>query len=166
MKYYLIGPYPPPLGGVSVYVYRFSKLLKSQGHSVVIIDLSKNSRLQKVLILLRLALTLESAVFYLNGLHFNAMFVLALRPFPGYVVFHDHSGRAIEDIHGIKRIVLKLFLRRVDECILVGEHLSQYYQENSYKLPRKTRVQNAFLPPPLEDEPEIWSTYDNTTRCV
>lgn len=164
MKYYLIGPYPPPLGGVSVYVYRFSKLLKSQGHRVIIIDLPKNGRLQKILILLRLALSLESAVFYLNGLHYYVMFMLTLRPFPGYVVFHDHSGRAIEDIHGIKRIILKLFLRRVDECILVGEHLNLYYQQNGYNLPKKTRIQNAFLPPPLEDEAEILSTYDETTQ--
>ncbi len=164
MKYCLIGPYPPPLGGVSVYVYRFSKLLRSQGHKVVIVDLSEYSRLQKVMTLMRLALGPEMAVFYLNGLHFHVMLALVLRPFPGYVVFHDHSGRAIEDVYGIKRVILKLFLRRADECILVGEHLSRYYQEKSYKLPKKTRVQNAFLPPPLEDEPEIWSTYDETTR--
>jgi glycosyltransferase involved in cell wall biosynthesis len=164
MKYYLIGSYPPPLGGVSVYVYRFSKLLKSQGHSVVIIDLPKYGKLQKILLLLQLAVTPESAVFYLNGLNFYVMLVLILRPFPGQVVFHDHSGRAIEDVYGIRRIILKLFLRRADKCILVGEHLRQYYQEKSYKLPQKTFIQNAFLPPPLEDEPEIWNTYDETTR--
>ena len=163
MKYYLIGKYPPPLGGVSVYVYRFSKLLKSQGQRVEVIDLSKYSRHRKILILLKLALSPERAIFYLNGLNFYVMLVLALRPFSGNIVFHDHSGRAVEDIHGIERTILKLFLRRANECILVGDHLKRYYQQKGYNLPPRTRVQNAFLPPPLEDEPKIWSTYDETT---
>ena len=160
MKYYLFGPYPPPLGGVSVYVYRFSKLLESQGHRVEIVDLSRLTRLQKVYTLLRLTLSPHKAIFYLNGLYIYIMLALVLRPFPGISIFHDHSGRSVEDINGFRGIILKLFLGRVNELIFVGEHLKLYYQQQGYKLPPQTRIQNAFLPPPPEDEIEIQSTYD------
>lgn len=163
MKYFLIGPYPPPLGGISVYVYRLRKLLETQGQPVEIVDVAKLSKLRKAGVLLHFIFSPSRAVFYMNGPYRYAMLALALRLFAGEIIFHDHSGRAVAELAGIDRLIFKLFLARVDECILVGEHLRAYYQENGFTLPAQTRIQNAFLPPPPEDEPKIWAAYDEAT---
>ncbi|MCL4517073.1 MAG: glycosyltransferase family 4 protein [Firmicutes bacterium] len=163
MKYYLIGPYPPPLGGVSVYVYRYVRILNARGQEAEIIDLSKKSKLGRLFYLLKWIFDPREAIFHLNVFDFYAMIALTLRPFKGKIIFQDHSAYFLESIGGMKRIILKFFLKKVDECVLVGEHLRAYYQQYGYKLPDKTHIRHAFLPPPLEDESRIWRTYDAET---
>jgi hypothetical protein len=89
------------------------------------------------------------------------MLALIFRPFRGKVIYHDHSTREIKDLKGAKRIVLQQFLRRTDECIFVGEHILSDYV--GYRLPRDVRIEPAFLPPPLDEEPLIWKTYSEET---
>lgn len=163
MKYYLIGPYPPPFGGVSVYEYRLSKLLSKQGHDVKIIDFYKYHVPKKILFLLFIIFNPEKAFFYINSIHISVMVALILRIFPGTILFFDHSGHEIESMPGIKRFIFSHFLGIVDECILVGEHLVKYYEVKGFKLPHNTHVQHSFLPPPEEDEHFIWKSYTDET---
>jgi glycosyltransferase involved in cell wall biosynthesis len=164
VKYYLIGPYPPPLGGISVFIDRYGRLLSSQGEQVVYVDLSKLNRAQKLVSLLDLAFNPKDAIFHVNGFEYYSMLALVLRPFRGRVIFQDHSGRLVTDLSQRKRILVRRFLKRVDEGVFVGEHLPEYYRRDGYSLPSSIQIRNAFLPPPLEDEPSIWETYASETR--
>jgi glycosyltransferase involved in cell wall biosynthesis len=163
MKYFLIGPYPPPLGGISVFIYRYSKILSSQGQEIAIIDFSKANKFRKVLLIMKIMLYPGMNTFHLNELSSSAMFGLILRSIKSRIIWHDHSGRALNSLSKIKRILFKVFLKKVNQCILVGDHLKDFYIQNNFRLPSNTIVQNAFLPPPLEDEPGIWETYEPET---
>lgn len=164
LKHYIIGPYPPPLGGVSVFAYRYARLLRDQGNEVEIVDFAKCSLPRRAAYLLRFALDPRYAVFHLNTFSFRIMATLLFRPFAGKIVFQDHSGRAVETLKGRNRRAFKLFLAKADEIVLVGEHIIDQYEQQGFPLqPDKVRVQNAFLPPPADDEPGIWSTYDPET---
>jgi glycosyltransferase involved in cell wall biosynthesis len=113
--------------------------------------------------LIELVVYKGEAVFHLNEFDSLTMVALILRPFKGKVIFHSHSAHIIEYFPFLKRIIFRLFLKRVDECILVGAHLKQTYAKFDYILPENTVVQNAFLPPTEEDEPKILMTYDPET---
>jgi glycosyltransferase involved in cell wall biosynthesis len=162
-KFILIGPYPPPLGGVSVFIYRYSKVLKSQGCDVQLLDWEKLNWLQKIGWLLNIIFNPQKTTFHVNGFLFYILFCLLLRPFQKKIIFIDHSFRGIDQLSGVKRKILNKFLTIVDEYVLVGEHLRQYYSDSGYQLPANTIVRNAFLPPPLEDEEKIWKSYDPST---
>lgn len=162
-SYYLIGPYPPPIGGISVYIYRYGRLLKSQGYDVKYIDFGMQTKFNKILVLVLFMLNPSFAHFHVNGFDFLTMLALTLRVFRGEIIFQDHSGRIVEDISLSKRLILSLFLRRVDKCIFVGDHINEYYFKRGLKLPKNLQIKNAFLPPPPEDEIKIWKSYSSET---
>jgi glycosyltransferase involved in cell wall biosynthesis len=163
MKYFIIGVYPPPFGGVSVYVYRYTKILKTQGYDVENIDFSKETKIDKVLKLLKLFFWPNRAIFHLNDFNFYVITVLILRVFGSKLIFTDHSYRKLEHLGIVKRLLLHIFLIKVSEFILVGEHLKDYYVQFGYRLPRRTMVHHAFFPPPVEEEQTIWKNYDEDT---
>jgi glycosyltransferase involved in cell wall biosynthesis/SAM-dependent methyltransferase len=163
VKHYVVGPYPPPLGGISVFIHRFAKQLEAEGKSVEIIDLSKCSRLAKVFVVVRLALCRQSVV-HLNVLTFSLALALLINPFRPHVIFYDHAtSRDFVRFSRTRRLVIARLLKRLDECVLIAEHLTTEYSSNGFALPRKTIIRTPFLPPPLDEEEAIRRTYDDDT---
>lgn len=159
MKYYLIGPLPPKIGGISVFIYRYTKILQQKGYVVVNIDRTKMSTIQKFYFYIQILLYPSKNIFHLNGPEFLIMFLLLVRLFPSKIIYNDHSGRIVEKFSGLRRLIFRFFLKKVDECVFVGEHLKKYYIQSQIELPEKMVIQNAFIPPPEEDEEKIWGTY-------
>ncbi|MCA1594026.1 MAG: hypothetical protein LC754_15510, partial [Acidobacteria bacterium] len=44
MKILLIGSYPPPLGGVAVFIKRYKRKLEGEGHTVDVLDPTQLSK--------------------------------------------------------------------------------------------------------------------------
>ncbi|RKZ84100.1 MAG: glycosyl transferase [Candidatus Parabeggiatoa sp. nov. 1] len=163
--YYHIGSYPPPLGGVSVHIYRHSKLLQKEGWIVKNIDYSKGRYFGKLLKILTLILVPNMNVIHMHGSDFKSIFALILRPYKSTIKLTDHSGRKISELKGLKKCLFIIFLKKIDQLILVGKHLETYYESNGIKIPNnKAVVENAFIPPPKEDEPIILQTYTEQTK--
>jgi len=162
--YYLIGPFPPPLGGISVYLSRYAQQLPNAGYHVKRVDLGKCSRLRRLRMLLRLVFC-RNAVFHLNFLSCPVILALLLNPFSPRLVFCSH-GHAVDTLvsRRWKRALVSLFLRRLDECILVGAHLQESFTRHGFVLPEKTFIRPAFLPPPLEEEETILKSYEASTH--
>ncbi len=163
MIYVLIGPFPPPLGGVSVFLSRYARSLRRQGHTVEAIDFAKGERRDRWRTLTRLLVAPGRAIFHLNTYEPRLMAALLARPFGKRVVFMDHSGRQVRTLSPRRRWLMQRFLDRVDECVLVGPHLREHYDAAGLRLPANTRVQPAYLPPPAEDEAGIVATYTPET---
>ena len=53
MRYILVGPEPPPLGGISVFLYRYESKLRGEGHQVELLDLSKLRLVRKLVAQIR-----------------------------------------------------------------------------------------------------------------
>lgn len=163
MKYYLIGPSPPPWGGRSVYVYRHARALRARGCDVEILDFTKLHRGERLRHLWRCIWRGGNAVFHVNYFYPWVLLALLLRPFPGRIVYTDHGNRGYAGLSRLQSAIFARFLRRCDELVLVGEHLKAAYLERGYTLPPSLTVQHAYIPPPPEDEPGIWASYSAET---
>lgn len=165
MKYYIIGPYPPPLGGVSVYIYRYKKKLEKDGCDVEVINTSSLSKVKRLVKYFCLALIPWKIDIQLNTYDYIAMVAMLLRPFSTHSSFYNHGYNTVENECAIKKVILKKFFNKVNECIYVGTHLVDEYQKKGFITDSsKTKIQPAFLPPPLEEEQIILNTYDSPTR--
>ena len=163
MKHCIIGSYPPPLGGVSVYIYRLCKSLKQAGNTVVIVDWLRMSNLKRVWAFLYLVFDKEFTEYNMNGFGYYFMVALAIRPFGKKIVFMDHNERQLEHQTKCKRIIYKWFLTKVDQFYIVGDHIKTYYNSYNINIDGKAITKHAFLPPPLDEENDILKTYDAQT---
>lgn len=159
MKILLIGPLPPPLGGVSVYLYRHKRLLERDGHEVSVLDPTKMSRAAYYA---RLLLT-PLGRYNLISNHvqsFYVMMMLLVTGMAGRTEFVDWNWRQLEDWGGWKVRLCGAFLRRCKRVVLCGDHLAAYYLEHGISLPpEKVKGMDPFIPPPPEDEEAILATY-------
>jgi len=156
MKILLIGPVPPPLGGISVFIKRYSRQLQKEGHEVDILDISRLTRFRCYLWLLTAPLGLYSGI-HVHSFSFGLLMMLLLRGAAGKTQLVDHGER--DRLGCLKTGLLRLFLSRCQTLSLDGSQLRQYYIDRGIVLPADTRVQHPFLPPPLEEEAGILQSY-------
>ncbi len=147
----LIGPYPAPIGGVSIHIKRLSEMLISQGVTVVNIDESPQKKKDiynfRSLNLIKYFQILISA----NIIHihssitlfriYHLLFCIILRK---KTVVTLHSWRCSSSI--LKQIERFLF-SKIDTVVCVNDLI-----KNKVSLDN-TIVQYAFLPPKMEAEP-------------
>jgi glycosyltransferase involved in cell wall biosynthesis len=164
VRYYLVGPSPPPLGGISVHVSRRAAQLRREGHIVSIVDLSAGGAMHRWRRLSEMLMSPGEAVFEVHTYDFTVFAVLLARPFRKRLTYTDHNtplyGRSLDPV---RRGIFQRFLLAAEEVAFVSERLRTVFLEQGYRLPHSTVVRNAFLPPPVEDEARIWGTYDEET---
>ena len=93
MRHELIGSYPPPLGGVSVFLYRRQQQLMQRGDRVVMIDHARMNRFRRMATLLGILFDPRPRAFDLNSVNFPITAALVLRFLPSTVTFRDHGWR-------------------------------------------------------------------------
>jgi len=92
------------------------------------------------------------------------MLALLFRPFPKNVTYWIHSGQFTYRLKGFRRILFKYFFQRVNEAILVSGHIYPMLDANGLQLPKRHRVQHAFLPPDGNCEKAPFRSYPGGTR--
>ena len=155
-----IGILPPPLGGISVYLYRLRKLRPQ--------DLFLDSRQISRWRILNLFLTADCEV-VIHGNDWRKLFLLRLfqriRRQPYSVVLHGDGWLDNYDSSRIwLRFIIKTSLCNAKSIQVVGAHIERALLEKIPELKGKVFVRNAFLPPPLEDEPRILASYGQEVR--
>lgn len=158
MKILLIGPSSPPIGGVSVFVKRYRRELRVADHAVDVLDKGRLTILKFYLSHFLIPFK-RYDVISVNVASFYVLMLLYLLGLSQKTQVIDHNWRQLEDWNGIKRRLFSAFIGKSKEVVLVGPHLQSYYQRYGVVLPRATRVQHTFIPPPLEDEDEVYRTY-------
>lgn len=155
----LIGPLPPPIGGVSVYLYRHKRLLEREGSDVHVLDPTKLSRAGYFLRVLLVPLGRYELV-AVHVQSFYVMMILFFTGMAGRTEVIDWNWRQLEGWGSFKTRLLGAFLRRCKALVLSGAHLAAYYREHGIALPPgKARGLDPFIPPPPEDEETILKTY-------
>ena len=163
-NYTIIGPLPPPLGGVSVYVRRHAAKLRKEGFMVSIFDFKKATILQRASFCVKVLLDFRPRTFHLHAPWSWALILLIIRPFRKAVIFHDHRWEDVFKSFGFfRKILFKAFLKRCSKLILVGSHIRGMYEDYQFKTPANTVVECAFLPPEVEQEENIIQSYDRST---
>jgi len=149
----IVGPYPPPIGGVSVFIYRLNKLLNNS----IVIDIKK----EKVLRSLKTLFLDRYDAIHLNSFDIRLVLLLMvvkrIKKFD--LIVTSHNPRLFQESNIFKRKVYKLFFKQILVLHAVGEHIIDDYKENGLLLPQKIIVESAFISPPVEDEDEILRTY-------
>ncbi len=164
-RYLLIGPTPPPFGGISVYLSRLVKKLQREGNTVVVVDRGSQSLLRTIAGFTAILLYPGRLSIQLHSFDFTAMALMILRPFPKRLQYMDHNTAVYKrDLKGLRRALFSRILSSADEVIFVGEKTKEYYRSEGFTLAPHVEFRSPFLPPHLDDEPGILATYSHETR--
>ncbi|MDT7828083.1 glycosyltransferase [Pricia sp. S334] len=159
-KLLIIGPYPPPFGGVSVHIKRLITLL-SANFEIIKIDESPH---------------LKPTLFNLRSFNFLTYFKLVSKS----NIIHIHSGhyllrllhfctakilnkKMIITVHAyeekgktfIEKYIDLFIFKQTGLVILVSEEISQKFNLKNFL------IKNAFLPPNLQEEEPLQLTINN-----
>lgn len=162
-RHVLIGPLPPPLGGISVYVARRSLQLREQGASVSHLDFTK-LRWRRFAELLRIVFHPPRTTFELHAYDFSTMIALLARPFAKKIIYMDHNTLLYGEVpSGIRKSILRAFFAAAD-VEFVSTAGREFYRQAGFSF-RSSSIRTAYLRPPAEDEERICASYDASTRA-
>lgn len=155
-----VGPIPPPLGGISVYLYRLMKKYPKN----IYIDSSKCSKF----LLIKLCFISHKEVI-IHDLQWKLSLLLYWSEFfspKSYsIVLHGEGWLADYCLSSkYRQWMIETSLNHCKSIQVVGNHIKSSLLKYFPKLKNKVVVKNAFLPPPLEDEPKILETYSDEMR--
>ena len=147
-----VGPLPPPLGGISVYLYRLQRLKPNDRY----ID---SNRLGKRGFLRLLCQSEEEVVFH----GYNLKMILAMYLFSFFsglkyaVVLHGEG--VLQKKNKIAWFLLRKSLQRASDIYFVNLKLQNQMIAIFPELVCRSVVLDPFLPPPFEDEKRILAGY-------
>jgi glycosyltransferase involved in cell wall biosynthesis len=164
----LIGPYPPPYGGVSVHIQRLKERLLDAGLKCVVLDVTSPSNRDDGTVLSTRAIRKWFAVLrqetcvihiHVSGLHRknNAAIIAALSMLSvmtrnkTIVTFHSAAGTNIGSLSSFRKIVLRMALSRIHHYIAVAPAIREALKELGINAERISTVP-AFLPPRTRTE--------------
>lgn len=156
MKNIHIGPLPPPLGGVSVYLYRLSKIKKDD----IFCDegnLSKASFLKMIFFR-------KNCNFIFHGMSIKKMIFMYFSNFlrRNKYSFVFHGEGFIKDYKKgtlVKKYIFKNILFNAVSLQVVNDHIKDCLIKILPDLNGRILVKHAFLEPPIQDEKQILSSY-------
>jgi glycosyltransferase involved in cell wall biosynthesis len=154
-KILLIGPVPPPTGGISIHIKRLSILLEND-YSIDFIDEVHtiktnyfNIRSLNLFTYIK-KIFCSDLVFIHSGSYILRIFhVIMSKLFFKKIIltFHSYPLKHNKTVNGIEKFVYK----KASKIIIVNKNVFE-----NIKLPQfKCIVQNAFLPPDMQTEPEL-----------
>jgi glycosyltransferase involved in cell wall biosynthesis len=168
-KILIIGPYPPPLGGVAIHVKRVKAKLEDQDNRVYVYDTGKKFA-SKFLSFKNFCKKIFSVrpdiIFYHEptesvqklGLVIFFKFFLRFR-----LTVIDHDCRILYDFGKIKRFLFRFFIKFVDKLVVIGDTTERCYCENNLGNVKKS-IESPFLPPDLSEEEEIFQKSPNSVK--
>ena len=130
----IVGPYPPPLGGVSVYIQRLILLTKKPK----VIDTSINGW-HKFFKLFWVLMFGRQKIIHVHVLTIKILSIIYfIKIFKSFeVMLTDHNSRIFEDRSKIEVTMLKYFLNKCEYLVVVGAHIKKNYADAGLK--RKLR---------------------------
>ena len=158
-----IGPLPPPLGGISVYLYRLSKLEKKS----IFLDQKEFQKFFKS------SFWFIKQIFNFNKknyvCHSHSLYIRLMLYFLSFLSIHEFSliihGRSLIEQYNKSNFFMKFLigkmLKRAEFIQVVNNDFRVFINSLGIKT-KRIFVKNAFLPPPIEEESKILNTYDGS----
>jgi glycosyltransferase involved in cell wall biosynthesis len=175
----IIGPLPPPLGGVSVHIQRVTHLLQHHNNRVFNFNNEHIYRwkwcrwvgfkfLAQGWLLIRMSLwcihlrpsIIMYHMFYARK-NLPELFILRLMHCltRARLFVIDHDCRHLYTRSKRWKNIYCWFLQSVDQLILIGNLTEQSYRDTHIVLPKHMSVQAAFVPPDLSQETTLFQQY-------
>lgn len=165
----VLGPVPPPFGGVAVHVQRVMVKLKAQGCAVFHFNTCVEYRYRYAYFYLaRLALFLLyrrpeqvhlHTLYLSNGLRELAWLVRLQRRLNFEILLVEHDCRYLYTKDRVWHDRLNALLPHVTQHVYIGDRTATSFAENGIVPARKTTIEAAFLQPDSSRERAIWATY-------
>ena len=155
----VLGPVPPPYGGVSVHVQRVISLLEQQKNMVLHINSCVEYRYRRVIALFYfIRLFFIIIVFRPQEIHLHTLYVsnglrdlqiiMLLQTCLNYrVVLVEHDCRYLYKRSSAWKAALHKILPRVNHLVWIGNLTEKSYYDNNMQLPAKCITESAFVPP-------------------
>lgn len=165
-KIAILGPVPPPLGGISVHIARITKKFLRQNNCVKNFDSTRRKFF--VIYLYKFWFFLVSfrphLVYYHTPYTWYAagdwLLLLLGKVLMRYkVVVVEHDCRYLYDKSVFYKKIFRFFMRHVDQHILIGSLTYASYRDNAILMQGKYTIEGAFLPPDYSEENKIIATY-------
>lgn len=153
-----VGVMPPPVGGISVYLYR----LKKRFPDYIFVDESRLSKWEFIKVIFKM----NGHVFY----HFDhlkrQLFIFIVCKLLGnhfsLVIHNDRLKHNYISSNIFRRYLVRTILRNTTEIQCVNENTANFIKEILKVDPQKIIITNPFLPPPLTEENDILLTYNRS----
>lgn len=165
----ILGPLPPPLGGVSVHVERVIAKLKEQHNDVAHVDTCAEYRYRFfILYILRLLFLLcwhrpdqvHLHTLYLSNGLCELKWIMRLKKLLHYdVLLIEHDCRYMYKRSERWKRDLNNLRSQIKKQIFIGNITAQSYADNSMKTAQCNTIESAFLPPDQQQEQPVIASY-------
>jgi len=180
-KVAIIGPYPPPYGGISVHVQRMHHFLQERNNKHVIytkIDMEKadlvNIDKQKRW-LLKYFFTAKENILHFHSIDWKERVLIGLMGFLGKKVILTIHGESLNNqlnqSNWLKRKILIWAIKNIKNIIAVNPKIKSLLISLGIK-PKKVECVPAFIPPAIKHEDiaeipkEVWEFIDSHTQII
>ena len=171
-KIAILGPFPPPLGGVAVHVKRVIKKFIKQSNSVHCFETTCEYRYRFLLVYLaRLSVWLlrirPDIVYYHTTYLSNSLLEIALLALMKIMlryqlVLVEHDCRHMYKRSKRFKYCFNWSMQYVDTLILIGRITYKSYRENNIIFPKTYSVEGSFLSPDLDEQATIIAAYPSS----
>lgn len=167
----MLGPTPPPYGGVSVHVQRVIALLASQGNIVKHINSCTQYRylyccaifyfimLFSIIIIFRPQEVHLHTLYVSNGLRDLRIIMFLQKLFKYQVVLIEHDCRYLYQRSSAWKYACNKILSRVTKLVWIGNLTAQSYYDNHMALPAVCAMEAAFIAPDRAQYDVIMRSY-------
>lgn len=169
-KILIIGPYPPPLGGVAIHIKRVAHKLRSQKNNVSIYDTSQkhpNKFVSLKTFLKKLFKTKPDIIYYhepTESIQKLAIAVLVKYFLRYKLIIIDHDCRILYNFNFLIKNIFNFLIKKVDSCVVIGNTTDRCYLDNNIKNIKNYSIESPFLPPNLGDEQKILQNFPQTVH--
>ena len=160
----IIGPYPPPNGGVEIHIKRVKQKLESQKNIVTVFDtaLDKNNKPKSIFSLIRLFFKKKPGIIYLHEPTISRlrlwMTTLIKLLFEVSVVTIDHNCRILYTYSKLNKTIFRFCMKQADETIVIGDTTDKCYKDNQVAS-NNYSIESPYLPPNTDEEEAIFKRY-------
>ena len=161
-KIILLGTFPPPIGGVSVYLSRLSARLEKEGFEIIKWDISRGRfyfYYDFVKIFLKI-ITRKNYVLHLHALNIKYLLAaITLKYLTGIDVYiTNHNISYFKSKTVLRQKLFQVIVKKADKIFVVNKHILQQYSSFD-GIESKISVISPFLPPDEKEEEKIKLTY-------
>jgi len=168
----VLGPLPPPLGGVSVHIERVIAKLKKQENTVYQLTTTRELRyrcfaLYCIRLLLFVCFRRPQLIIYHTTYLSNAISELQLlvylkKRMSFDLVLVEHDCRFVHTLSTQKKKRYKRILEKVNKQIFIGSQTQQNFIDTNLICLQESSLEAAFLPPAVGNEKELLAAYPDT----
>jgi glycosyltransferase involved in cell wall biosynthesis len=163
-KILIVGPYPPPYGGVEIHIKRTKKKLEKQNNKVFVFDtaLLKHNRSIVLFFLLKKLFKTKPDIVFFHEPTMSRLRLAAITFFKFFfrykLVTIDHNCRLLYKYSDLNKKIFRFFIKRADKVVVIGNTTDKCYKDNFVKT-KNYSIESPYLKPNFDEEKDILEKY-------